>query len=333
VEEAVARYYGGLRLDEDFLAETVPLIEEVMREEQQTIRDLHDGYRKQLRALDVKEERLLDLATDAKLPRDKIHARLRRIQIDRERAEEGLKETGQQLAVGAEVLQTYLRLLEHPAELYQHATEDGRRDLNQAFFERLYLDNHNVVDADLTDTLIEFSTASRRYTELKSAASGGTAVASGPDNARSSGDNRSVVLADVFSALGSSKTNMVGVTGFEPATSSSRTPRSSRLLPCLRWPGRIWMKPNALDSAVVAVLCCCTDRLIPRRRWSIHRGPRAWTWRLCCLYGSGSSGSVWRALLSTLHQLAFQVAFAAVNRVLAVPNERNRPARTDLLSW
>jgi site-specific DNA recombinase len=102
----------------------------------------------------------LDLATDAKLPRDKIHAGLRRIQIDRERAEEGLKETGQQLAVGAEVLQTYLRLLNQPAELYEHATDTGRRDLNQAFFERLYLDNHNVVDAVMTDALTELSTAS-----------------------------------------------------------------------------------------------------------------------------------------------------------------------------
>jgi site-specific DNA recombinase len=161
----------------------------------------------------------LDLATDAKLPRDKIHARLRRIQIDRERAEEGLKETGQQLAVGAEVLQTYLRLLNQPAELYEHATDTGRRDLNQAFFERLYLDNHNVVDAVMTDALTELSTASRRYSELKSNASGPADIARGPaDASRSSGDNQAVVLADVFSALGSSKTNMVGLARFELAT-------------------------------------------------------------------------------------------------------------------
>ena len=230
VEDAVARYYGGLSLGQDFLVETAVLIEEVMNEEQATIRDLHDSYRKQLRALEVKEERLLDLATDAKLPRDKIHARLRRIQIDRERAEEGLKETGQQLAVGAEVLQTYLRLLDQPAELYEHATDTGRRDLNQAFFERLYLDDHNVVDAVMTDALVELSMAGRRYSELKSHASGRADIARGPaDESRSSGYNQAVVLADVFSALGSSKTNMVGVTGFEPATSSSRTKRATKL--------------------------------------------------------------------------------------------------------
>lgn len=51
----------------------------------------------------------------------------------------------------------YLRMLHQPAELYRHATNDGRGDLNQAFFERLYLDDHNVVDAVLTDALIEMS--------------------------------------------------------------------------------------------------------------------------------------------------------------------------------
>jgi hypothetical protein len=28
------------------------------------------------------------------------------------------------------------------------------------------------------------------------------------------------------------------------------------------------MKPNALDGAVAAVLCCCTTRLVRRPRWS-----------------------------------------------------------------
>jgi hypothetical protein len=63
---------------------------------------------------------------------------------------------------------------------------------------------------------------------------------------------------------GRSKLGVAGVRGFEPATSSSRTPRSSRRKPCLRWPARIWMKPNVLDRAVVAVLRCCTDLRVRR---------------------------------------------------------------------
>ena len=67
---------------------------------------------------------------------------------------------------------------------------------------------------------------------------------------------------------------MVGVTGFEPATSSSRTPRSSRMKPCLRWPARIWMKPNVLDGAPVAVLHCSGGRhLRVRRSGQTFRGP------------------------------------------------------------
>ena len=47
--------------------------------------------------------------------------------------------------------------------------------------------------------------------------------------------------------------------GPRSSTSSSRTPRSSHSYLCLRRPRRIWMKPNVLGSAVVAVLRCCTD--------------------------------------------------------------------------
>jgi hypothetical protein len=53
--------------------------------------------------------------------------------------------------------------------------------------------------------------------------------------------------------------------GPRSSTSSSRTPRSSHSYLCLRRPRRIWMKPNVLGSAVVAVLRCCTDF------WSVGR--------------------------------------------------------------
>lgn len=45
-------------------------------------------------ALATREEKLLDLAEDGSLPREKIRARLRTIEIERVRAEQGLTETG-----------------------------------------------------------------------------------------------------------------------------------------------------------------------------------------------------------------------------------------------
>src|SRR5690348_11569463 len=113
------------------------MIRETLADEQGSVRELHDNYRKQLRALEVQEERLLDLATDGELPRDRIKARLRKIQIDRGRAEEGLTETAESLGVGAQTLETYIQLLNEPARLYRASPEPIRRQLNDAFFERL----------------------------------------------------------------------------------------------------------------------------------------------------------------------------------------------------
>jgi hypothetical protein len=45
----------------------------------------------------------------------------------------------------------------------------------------------------------------------------------------------------------------------------------------LRWSGRIWIRPNAFDSAVVAVLrCSTTDRFHPMvvwQAWATRREP------------------------------------------------------------
>ncbi len=226
VEDVVTRYYGLLQLTPDFLAETSGLVEAVMRDEQQTVRDLQDGFRKQLRSLDVKEERLLDLAADGELPREKIHARLRQVQIERGRATQGLKETGRQLVVGAEVLQTYLRLLDQPRELYGRASDDARRELNLTFFERLFLDDRGVVEAVLTEPMVEFQDGNRAFglaMQGKQKKEGEPVLTD-----RLSLDDRTVLSA-VFLDGGSSKTLMVGVTGFEPATSSSRTTRATKL--------------------------------------------------------------------------------------------------------
>lgn len=47
----------------------------------------------------------------------------------------------------------------------------------------------------------------------------------------------------------------------------------SPLLAFSRWPGRIWMKPNVLDGAIVAVLRCCTDLLIRRSGPGLSHSP------------------------------------------------------------
>lgn len=65
----------------------------------------------------MQEERLLDLATEGDLPKEKIKATLRKTQQERASAERGLGETAEQLAVGAQILTTYLGLLDQPQKL------------------------------------------------------------------------------------------------------------------------------------------------------------------------------------------------------------------------
>ena len=214
VERAVARYYPTLAFGEDFSQAAVRAIHGVMTDEKRTVQDLHDGFRKRLKELEVQEERLLDLATDGDLPKAKIKQRLRRIQIDRERAQEGLRETGEQLAVGAQVLLTYAQLLEEPAALYEIAPPAVRRQLNEAFFQRLFVDDYGIAEDWQTDALRDI----RGITVHEQSPSGSTA------GALKLGGSDPTGLA-----TSSSKTNLVGLTGFEPAASSSRTRRATKL--------------------------------------------------------------------------------------------------------
>jgi hypothetical protein len=44
------------------------MIEATLADEQRVVRDLHANFRRQLKELAVKEERLVDLASDGELP-------------------------------------------------------------------------------------------------------------------------------------------------------------------------------------------------------------------------------------------------------------------------
>ncbi|BBY97321.1 hypothetical protein MFAL_07880 [Mycolicibacterium fallax] len=109
-------------------------------------------------------ERLIDLASDGELAPDKIRARLRKIQVERTQAQQGLDDTGDQLELGARKLQQYLDLLDDPQALYLRAPEDGRRDLNSASFSKLWLNDGGVVTDELTPAIYELRDAARAFT-------------------------------------------------------------------------------------------------------------------------------------------------------------------------
>ena len=99
-----------------------------------------------LSALDSKEKNLLDLAADGGLATAKVRERLRAIAEEREQLQAELERGNDKLQAGAAVIRQALELLESPQELYRQAGPTVRRGLNQAFFDKLYIDGPTVTE-------------------------------------------------------------------------------------------------------------------------------------------------------------------------------------------
>jgi site-specific DNA recombinase len=198
-----------------------------MATQQESTQQHHDMLQSQLAKLAIQEERLIDLAADGALPQTKIRSRLNKLALDRKTIEERLGHTTDELAVGAELLTSSLRLSRDPHALYRQAPDDVRRLINETFYERFFVDEHGLVaDQQYKAPFDELGPAAIAYQRTKSEKAPSTA--GGPFN-HSSG-TALLTMADVFLANGSSKAVLVGVTGFEPAASSSRTKRPAGIL-------------------------------------------------------------------------------------------------------
>jgi site-specific DNA recombinase len=147
LEDAVVREYANLRYPADVLAGMREAVIAARNNEQQTTRTVRDNLAKQLARLDVQEERLLDLAADGTTTAAKVRARLNKIGLERRRVTEHLNHSENRLTQGADLIDTALDLLEQPQQLYRASTDDGRRLLNQTFYDRLLIDEGHVIRA------------------------------------------------------------------------------------------------------------------------------------------------------------------------------------------
>jgi site-specific DNA recombinase len=60
------------------------------------------------------------------------------------------------LEAGAKLIRAALDLLDDPQELYRQTTDPVRRQLNQVFFDKLYLDAHEVTNDVLSRPINDF---------------------------------------------------------------------------------------------------------------------------------------------------------------------------------
>lgn len=139
-EAAVLQHYMTLRLPGGFAARVREVLKATLGDEQQSTRLMHEHLTKTLRDLEAKEENLLDLVETGAAVAAKVRARLVAIGEERVRVKAELAEQKPQLEVGAALIRAALDLLDDPQELYRQTNDPVRRQLNQMFFDKLYLE-------------------------------------------------------------------------------------------------------------------------------------------------------------------------------------------------
>lgn len=223
--------------------QVVDSLEHQQAAEQETRRRL----KKELGRLDVKEERLLDLAADGGLVGKKLRKRLRDLQMRRAVVRQQLECTDEQLRREADTVLAYLDLLADPGRFYELASPVVKRKLLTAFYAQIWLDDdqHTLQPVAESREIVTRLHQAARHVEggsLRSRSDAGSAeegenMADGVSSVEAAVGSGDVSLTPVASAKTppernsegacSNKMSVVGTTGLEPAISCSQSRRAS----------------------------------------------------------------------------------------------------------
>lgn len=226
VEEGVLREYANLGLGEDFGSVIRKQLDQVIHDQQKITAELQASLTLKLQKLEHAEERLIDLVADGTLPSTKARTKLTQLKQERERLRAQVSEADSKLAVGIELTQLALSMLKDPQEAYRQAPDMGRRQLNQAFYERMYVDElGEVTEMTLTTFFRDFHMARQQVASRPRRKSLQTLTIDEWVALASTAD----LLADLAMAGGSSRKSLVGLGGIEPPTSALSVLRSNRL--------------------------------------------------------------------------------------------------------
>jgi site-specific DNA recombinase len=146
VEVAVERVWADIRFDSE-LADTVRTsMREALDEPQKATRILAKQLKTELDRLDKQEENLIELAAEGGMAVAKIHKRLGEVQRKRDQVSNRMDSQIEQLDVGVQLIEGALQLLRDPSDMYMQMTPEGRRKMNEAVFEKIYVYDGNVTE-------------------------------------------------------------------------------------------------------------------------------------------------------------------------------------------
>jgi hypothetical protein len=104
-----------------------------------------------------------DPAADGTLPQTKVKPKLREIATERRRLTERFNTASADVTDSARLIQTALKFLETPDELYRRSNEQQRRLLNQAIFHGLYIEDDQITDHDLHEPFGQLHALQREH--------------------------------------------------------------------------------------------------------------------------------------------------------------------------
>ncbi len=210
VEKAIAREFRTLRFSSGTLADARTQVSGALDSLLASQKEQHARLGKELKKLDVQEERLLDLAADGSLPTDKLRSRLRDLQVKKHQLKNTLATTDEQLYEQTNTVLSYLDLMERPDALFTSADGPVKRKLLAAFFTQIWVDDdgHEAtvvrefqpLVADIRDTVLNGIRANTK--------------SAGEISDASSSERPNLYLKVICSSM----TNLVAGAGFEPAT-------------------------------------------------------------------------------------------------------------------
>jgi site-specific DNA recombinase len=263
IEAAVSAHYATVTLSEQTRARLTAEVDQAIAAEQALSEHVREQLTKKLAQLEDRENALFSLIGHPNWDQTKLNTEMQRVKKETSAAREQLANMGQALDTGRAVFHQALNLLTDTKATYDREPDQVKTLLTKTIFGKLYLDADpdgqvNVSQADLADPFAAILNTAHNPTQHSDPSkpdTGGTDPLSAhyapwqPPHS-TEGDNlpwETIALSDQKDnrAYGSNKPCLVGVAGFEPTASSSRT-RVERddqyqrvLWRARRWPRRV----------------------------------------------------------------------------------------------
>ncbi len=151
VEQYVADKWHSVQLDPDYINLITNLIGEELDAKKSDLKQIESTSARRLQRLDQKRRKLLEAHYADAIPLDLFKSEQGQIAAETAACKQRLKAAKIQFDEVQSTLQRCLAMLDDPHDAYQAATPTVRRQMNQAIFEKLFIEDIGVTDALLTE--------------------------------------------------------------------------------------------------------------------------------------------------------------------------------------